>query len=599
MWTPATRSINFSGSAMVSLGGAAPPVPLPGVLVEPLLFTLDGAGNATFEALEFTERTAGAPDVGVGPGDFEFQNLPVTVEVQTVSSSIPPYDEYEITRPDSLPNLAFRLFVEAEVLAADATPTGTQFADVFDERSVVGEAWTVIHPERLNVPLTGSAAFLVLAEDSEAALQLVAQAGVAPVVAGREFHFLRVGRAIRQEIGELGDARLDYAGKSGYFTSSNVWTGDPPEPSFFPGQVDAPFGRTLQIGGHFGADFHALPLAEELYYHVDFSRYTGSLANPYNAGDRIDTTPVLDPLFNKKYLLPTVALPKGKWQTLHLGPFEGTITAVEPPHAPALIGTHPMVFKRPAPADPLTEYWPFHDLMVIWNSAAAANELAVLTIEIYRKTGGTDAAPELTKLAMDASINDHLPLLIDNRLPVLKIFDWRTGYATFATETVNPLTIAPLDPCGSMPVTPGQVGGNECLLVKYSIEDGAGNPHPHVKSYGMGVEYSPRQVAGAPLSAGLDLWGGGGHPPFGDPGYQDINGNYSPAVPPVYEVSNYDSVLLPWQADAWPPEPNGDPPSPCTAYAAEVSLGCGVRTVNGWSRAFSHRHVSRHIIIKR
>jgi hypothetical protein len=31
----------------------------------------------------------------------------------------------------------------------------------------------------------------------------------------------------------------------------------------------------------------------------------------------------------------------------------------------------------------------------------------------------------------------------------------------------------------------------------------------------------------------------------------------------------------------------------------EVGLGCSVRTVDGWSRLFSRRYVSRHLIIKR
>ena len=94
------------------------------------------------------------------------------------------------------------------------------------------------------------------------------------------------------------------------------------------------------------------------------------------------------------------------------------------------------------------------------------------------------------------------------------------------------------------------------------------------------MEYSPRQVAGAPLSARVTLKGAGNNPanpPFGLAlGYDDINGNYpaSPPAPaaPTYSVQNLDSVLVPHIDDGWPPEPMGDPPSPCVQYAAEVSL---------------------------
>ena len=147
MWKPATRTMTFSGTAMVNLGIASPPAPLPGVLVEPLSFTLDGSGNATLEALEFSDRAD-------ENGDFGFIDLPVTVQVQTVNSSIPPYDEYEITHPGSLPNLAFRLFIESHVLEADLSTSGTQYTEVFLETP--DAAWAGVHPERINVPLTGS-----------------------------------------------------------------------------------------------------------------------------------------------------------------------------------------------------------------------------------------------------------------------------------------------------------------------------------------------------------------------------------------------------------------------------------------------------------
>jgi len=597
MWTTAIRQLSFNGSVMVAIGGSSPSLPLKGVLVDVYRFSLDGDGHAQFERLN---QAAARTSI---TGDFAFSDLPIPVEVQTVIPGSPPYTPVEVTNANSLPNLAFRISVEAEVLTI-GTSEGTQFVDVYDEREVINQDWVTSQPERVHVPLTGGPSIPVLIPEGNKEATLIA--GIvfpAATVPGKEFHFLRVGRSIRQEIGELGDPRPEYVGKGGYMISSNRWTITPPEPSFFPNIVDAPFGGTLQIGGHFGADFLTPPLSDNLYYTVSFWEYSGALANPFDSTHLTNEIQLLSPLFNKRYMLPTSALPKGKWETLNLGPFNGTITAVEPPHDPGLVGTSVMVYKRPGLPDLTTEYWPFWDLIAIWNSAAASNALIILTLEVYEKTGGSDTNPELKKVAMTSSINEHLPLQIDNRRPVPKLFDWRTGFATFSPESTG--SIATFDSCSEMPVTPGQVNSNECILVKYSVEDGAGNAHPHLNHYGLWVEFTPKQVAGAPLSAAVTLKGQGNdpaNPPFGlGLGYKDINGNYAATLPtsPIYSVQNFESVLVPRHEDGWPPEPMGDPPSPCVQYAAEVSLGCSVRTVNGWSRLFGHRHISRHIIIKR
>ncbi|MCP4612297.1 MAG: hypothetical protein GY845_26675 [Planctomycetes bacterium] len=597
MWSTAIRQLNFNASVMVAIESGSPPLPLKGVLVDVYRFSFDGGGKAQFERLN---QAAARTSI---TGDFAFIDLPVPVDVQMVVPGSPPYTPVEVTNPNSLPNLAFRISVEAEVLKIGLSE-GTQFVDVYDEREVIDQDWVLSHPERVHVALSGSPSIPVLIpEGNEEAILVAGITFLPPAVPGKEFHFLRVGRAIRDEIGELGESRpnyIDYVGKPGYMISSNKRTVNV-QPSFFGGQIDAPFGRTLQIGGQFGATLLTPPLSDSLYYTVSFSEYTGSPTNVFDSTLLTNTIQLLSPLFNKRYILPTIALPTGKWETLNLGPFNGTITAVEPPHAPSLVGTSVMVYERPGLPDLTTEYWPFWDLIAIWNSTAAVNELIILTLEVYERTGGTDANPELKKLAMDSSINDHLPLHIDNRQPVPKLFDWRTGFATFGTESV--VALAPFDPCSEMPVTPGQVNSNECILVKYSVEDGTGNAHPHVDHYGLWVEFTPRQVVNAPLSATVTLKGQGNNPanpPFGlGLGYKDINGHYTLSTPPIYTVQNFESVLVPHIDDGWPPEPMGDTPSPCVQYAAEVSLGCSVRTVNGWGRLFGNHHISRHIIIKR
>ena len=70
---------------------------------------------------------------------------------------------------------------------------------------------------------------------------------------------------------------------------------------------------------------------------------------------------------------------------------------------------------------------------------------------------------------------------------------------------------------------------------------------------------------------------------------------------PTMEVSDFRSVIVPANLDGWPPEPGGDILEgwQCPQYAVEVFLGGSVRTVDGWARLFSRRHLSRHIIIRR
>lgn len=544
MWTTATRQLTFSGTVRrPDPGGVYRP--LPGAAVDVCRIQVDQYGDYSFERLN---SLPGMTDL---PGNFSFTDLPVQVRVRTMIPGSPPGLPVEIVEPASLPTLAF--FISTQV--------GEEFIEVFDERLIVDDDWVSTHTDRQNVPLTGS---------SPIAVDIPELVG-APAVPGNQFHFLRVGRVTRDEIDEVTDP------KPGYMNSAT--------PSFIPGIVDAPFGGTLQIGGHFGPNL--MNLGDDLYYRLWFSPYSGNPVSPFDPASK---TQMLDSLFNKKYILPTSPGDKGTWQTMNLGPFTAHDTST---------GTTVQVYQRPPKYMPAVEYYPFHDLMAIWKSTAASNELVIIAIEVYEKTGEVAGVAQLTPITLTASVNDHIPLQIDNRRPVPKFNSWETGYATFTPAELLG-SIAVMDPCGEMPVTPGHTDGNECLQVNYSVEDGSGNAHPHLRHYHLWVEYSPRQVAGAPLSANVKLRGQGSNPAFGlGLGKNDINGSYTAATPPVYSVFNYESVLVPQDLDGWPPEPNGDPPSPCTQYAAEVSLGCSVRTINGWGRIFSHRHASRHIIIKR
>ncbi|NOT54408.1 MAG: hypothetical protein HOP18_07375 [Deltaproteobacteria bacterium] len=587
MWTTASRSLSCSGSVMVDVGGGTH-VPLKGVLIDVYLFSSDVTGTVHFQLLnQVAQRTDTA-------GNFSFHNLPVVVEAQMVIPGTPPYTPVEIINANSLPNLAFRIMVESDVLRG-VVPEGTQFAEIYDERDEINATWIIVHPERTHVPLAGGPAIQVLIPEGNAIAAIVAGLTVPPpVVPGRQFHFLRVGRVVREEIGELDDVRPEFVGKGGYVRSTDTWAA--PKPSFFGGVYDAPFGGGLHIGGHFGADLYT----RDLYYTVTVWDYSGNPAHPLaGAGQQI-----LDLLFNKRYLLPTPALPQGKWETLNLGPFDGNITAVEPSHDTSLIGTSIKVYKRPAPPNLATEYWPFWDLIVLWNSAAGPHALRLLSLEAYERTGGSEATPELTKLAMTPSVNGLLPLMIDNRPPVPIYLPYNlaapatkfyTSFATFigAPESVGPS--APMGVCNEMTVTPGQPSGNECILVRYSVEDGAGSPHPHLGWYALWAEFTPKAVAGAPDSAHISL-----KPSF--TGYRSLSESYLPHTPPILAVSNATSVIVPAAVNGWPPEqgdPWGIPTGTCPQYAVEVGLTCWVRTIDGWARLFGTPHVARHLIVKR
>ena len=585
MWSTITRQISFNGTVAVAVGGGSPALPLRGVLVDVYRVSPGSSGGFQFDRLN---QAAALTTV---TGDFSFANLAVPVQVQELIPSTPPYTPVEFTNPSSLPTLAFRISVDAEVVLG-ATTQGMQFVDVYDEREDVNAAWLAANPARVRVPLSGAPTINVQIPEGDPEAMAVAGIVSAPSsVIGKEFHFLRIGRAVRDEIGPIGDPGPDFANRPGYMTSSNLQA--TPSPSFFPGVRDAPFGGQLHIGGHFGSDF--TPIYNDLYYTVSFWSYAGSLTNPFDPTQLTGEVPVADPLFNRKYILPTALLPAGQWQTLNLGPFNGTITAVEDPGDAGLIGSSVQVYKRPPLPNPAVEYWPFWDLIALWNSTAAPNDLIVMTLQAYQRTpGGSDTAPVLTKLIMDPSVNGHLPLTIDNRQPALKLFDWRTGVARFTLDDV--VATAPFDPCGDLPVTSPQADRNECILLKYSVEDGSGNPHPHVASYSLGIVYTPRQVSGAPLEVGLPLRNflAGGT-------FDQISGSYVPSVTPVYTVANQESVLVPLALDGWPPEPGGDPTSmgsQCSQYALAVGASCSVRTVNGWSAQFGSPSLNRHIIVR-
>ena len=551
MWQNATKPLNVGGKVRYPAAGGVFE-PLKNVSVDLYRIIEDEGGFFTFLRLNYL------PAITDNSGDFTFTDLPVQVRTKTVIPGGSPGTPIEIIEPASLPDIVFLVSGQA----------GTEYVEIYDERNMVDDEWFTAHPDRVDVPLTGSPMIFI---------DIPYLLSTTPVP-DDQFYFLRVGRVTRDEITNVD---VPAPALPGYMTSA--------APSFFPGIVDAPFGGTVQIGGHFGNNIRMK--GENIYYRLYFSPFSGNPANPFVPAS---ATQITDPLFNKKYILPTSPADSGTWQTLPLGPFAAEVS-----------GSPIQVYQRPPEYNPAVEYMPFPDLMAIWNSAAADNDLVILSIEVYEKTGEVLGVPQLTPITLVPTINQYefLALMIDNRPPVAKIDTWETGYATFSPQSIGALN--PMSPCGEMGVAVGAISGNECMVLGYGIEDGSGSAHPHLRYYRIRVEYSPRQVGAVPLETQVLLKGQGTDPTFHantTPAKNDIDWNYNPAVDPLHSnILNYSSVLVPQGLDGWPPEPAGDTysGSQCPQYAAEVSLGCGVRTINGWSRLFGHRRNSRHIIIRK
>ena len=564
MWKTAIRQLSFSGIAKFLSKKISPPLlePLPGVAVDVFRFTKDEFGDYHYERLNTLPATT---DLS---GNFSF-SLPVSVKVRTVSSAVYPYEDVELVLPESQPNLAFMI--------SSPTETESEFIEIFDEKTIIDETWESDHPNRLEVPLTGSP--LLVVELPEFVEEVT--------VPGSNFYFLRVGRVTRDEIGEVGAD----ADRVGYMNSAT--TG-----SFIAGHVDAPFGGRIQIGGHFGADFYDPTIINSLYYSIHYGTYTGSLAGSFDPTKVTITGQILDPLTNKRKILPTSPTDKGSWEVLQLGPFNGTVTATT---------DSVQVYKRPDEYNHMVEYYAFWDQMAYFDTKQLPDGLNILAIKVYKKVGGTKEAPQLQELAVTDSEFNYLPLMIDNQRPVPAFIPYN------ATDGVNrkfrkaeahffsvPETISgecAMGECNELEVESGYpIDGNECLLTKYSVVDGDGNAHKHIKFYRLVANFSPRAIFGIsmPDTMSVKL-------------KEDFSGVFKPikdtyeasmSTAPEMSVNEFTSVVVPELADQWPPEPSGDTSPPCKQYALEVSLHCGVRTIDGWGKLFSNRRVSRHLILR-
>jgi hypothetical protein len=200
LWTPAIRPLSFSGMLTIPVGGVDRP--LEGVLVDVYRVAAGPEGALQFQLLNgVSSRTGHTGHPTLAPGAFSFANLPVNVEVRSVTASVPPYITVEIVRSSSLPALAFRVSVEAHMLDLGGASLGNQFAEVYDERGSAELATLADYPpDHRSVALSGATIAVGIPADDPEALKLAGLNFTPSGVINREFHFLRVGRVTRDEI---------------------------------------------------------------------------------------------------------------------------------------------------------------------------------------------------------------------------------------------------------------------------------------------------------------------------------------------------------------------------------------------------------------
>ena len=252
--------------------------------------------------------------------------------------------------------------------------------------------------------------------------------------------------------------------------------------SFFPGGVDAPFGSTLQVGGHFGKTIREK--GDNIYYRIYYSPYSSNPDAPFNPAS---ATQINAPLFNKKYILPTYPGDAGAWHTLYLGP-----------HTAEVNGTPAQVYQRPPLYDTALEYMPFPNLMAIWDSTTAKDEQILMSIEVYEKIGEVNGVPQLAPIALESNVDtfEFLPLVTDNRLSAPKINTWETRVATFSPQGFDSGFLPDINPSSEMEVSTVAANGNESLVLEYSVEDGSA--YPHLRYYKLRVKYSHSQIEPPP-----------------------------------------------------------------------------------------------------
>lgn len=485
------------------------------------------------------------------------------------------------------------------IRAADASPP-PMLMEVMDERFEPGRDWVRTVNSR-SILLAGNSRFIfrrvfIPANNAEAA-RLVGDTAfrvtrLSPQKRGNSFAFTGVGRASWEEIGAIGDTRPEYSGKAGYFRSADTWSNPNLVPTALRGRYDAPFSGRLGIGGLFRGDLADKPL----FYSVLLSGYDGDTSAPFDRSMLSDPRVMKSEFrtFFYEYFSPTSS--DGKWKYEFLGPFVGTVD-----------GKRVSVYRRRFPRPTNIEYWPSQDVLAVVETDPLPDGLRVVTIQAFEQTGGTATEPILREIAIDPEPRTAMPLVLD-RSPISLRFNklypndpnsyvkLRLVSCTWGSGGEQYTPIADVTECNEIGVAPGQVGGNEGILIRFTISDQKGNPHKHWKEYKLNAEYTPRSTSDSPDKKQLLL-----RRSFAGTGPLDQKYSLLEPIPsdPTTPVSNRECVLVPVRDDGWPPE-KGDPhPKPCIQYGMGLQLEALSRQIDGWWERFPMQvRTARYIVLR-
>jgi hypothetical protein len=451
----------------------------------------------------------------------------------------------------------------------------------------------IVRRRRLNNPIYRN---MIIPESNDSAAELTgntierASSNAIKSIQGNGFAFLGIGRAASDEIGKIGDERPEFRGKSGYLRSSDTWK--TPRFSLLSEILDAPFAYSFEIYGAFGGE---LETADGLYYSITYSQYTGSIDEPFDPSKIVDTKPLRVNSYALYWEYFTPGKTDGKWKSESLGTLWGTVE-----------GKRTLVCRRRLPRPVEVESWPTQTRLCDLYSQLLPNGLCVIGIEVYKKIGGTNEAPELSKVPLERTENSWMCLMIDNFAESLRFDkcypDDPSSYQKLQVapckflgvpETIG--TPLDIDDCNEVVVSQGQLDGNEGILMQFSYFDLKNQQIlKHARDYIITVEFTPRSTNQSADLIRIPL-----KERFA--GLEPIKQEYKYIIgpDPVWKLERVKCVLIPKMLDGWPPE-KGDPNSnPCSQYGVAIRIRARSRITNGWGYCGLECYTTRYIVLRK
>jgi hypothetical protein len=491
-----------------------------------------------------------------------------------------------------------------QAMLSTSEPLSVDISEIQNERDLILDFFLsgrgkrlilrrIVRRSRLNAPINRN---MIVPEFNDSASELTGNtvervsSGAVKNIKDNGFVFLGIGRAASDEIGMIGDERPEFKGKSGYLRSSDTW--EPKRASMLRKILDAPFGGYLEIFGAFGGE---LATMEDLYYSITYNRYNGSINEPFDPA-KIVATQALAVNSNALFWEYFVAgKPGGKWKSEFLGVYQGSVD-----------GQETLVCRRRLPRQVDVESWPTQTRLCELNTKGLPNGLLVLGIEAYRKTGGTNDRPELSRISLDKTGNSWMCLMIDNFESALR-FDkiYPDDPSSFQKLQVAPCKYigvpesigrpVDVDECNEVVVSEGQTDGNEGILMQFTYFDlKTEQILKHALEYNVTVEFTPRSTSDSPDSISIPL-----RKRF--VGFAPIKQEYQYIIgpDPVWKLDRVKCVLIPEKIDGWPPEKGDSNANPCSQYGVAIHISVRHRVTSGWGYSSWPFTRSRYIVMRK